>query len=214
MERNGTSSRRFYEEADPNVKAKIYGDKVAEEIAHRSDRTQIRQRIMALFRDGETSEKIAETVNGSMELRIGVTKATASTIVRKVIQILAPEEERKKMNSEKHRRKIRKHLHTVMTGRNEWMENEGYFVWSEDQAQYFMTLLLDDSYQKPESRQSKARRKKEGNRERKRRAPMDHVKLSAEMNRRFETDVFSPDVTRAKLERIRTETNKRRSKEQ
>ena len=173
----------------------------------------VRQEIITLFeRDEMTSYQIADKVNGRLGLVEGTTPEAAAKIVRRLLKRVIEPDIRDRIIRSQHARVAKKNQDTISTGRDEWMDNQGHFVWSSQHTEAFMDIIVNEKFTKPESRQSIAKRKREGNRPRKRRQPLNHVMIAAELNRRFNTDVFTPEITQRKLDRIRTETKKRAKK--
>ncbi|GEM_PF-2111537 len=189
--------------------AMLSSNRDADNILHKPEFLELRTDIIDLFVNGRmSSSEIANAVEESMQLKPNVSKQTAAGIVRRILKVLIDPELRSKIIGEQHSRSILKHRASVDSAREGWMEDKGYFVWSPEETEIFLRLIMRQRYLKKESRQSKAVRRKEGNRDRKRRRPFSHVLLTKTMNKIFNTDKFTPELTQRKIDRIRTEEKK------
>jgi hypothetical protein len=176
--------------------------------------TEHRREIVRLHTEQKKSaDKIATMLNGLINPGDRLSQRTMRRHVRAVIVALVNKETRESVEREMHSVVAKRSKGITKAARDDWMEDQGFFVWTDWQVEVFIRLVLTDKFEKEESRQSIAKRRREGNRQRKRRVPLDHVLLSAAMNRCFKTTDFTPDMTSVKIERMRLEATKRRAKE-
>ncbi len=159
---------------------------------------ELREKIVTLFREGKRSIDIArDLVKEEIAAKSDVSEEIRASVIRGVLRVLIEPEERKRMSSQKHRKRMERGHETVDEGRVRWMKEQGMFVWSDEQKTYFEQLLTLPLYFKDEDRQTQKRGI------RKRRLHYNHELLAKEMNNRFETNEFTAERTRRKLELLR-----------
>lgn len=172
--------------------------KLINEPGYTAERREIVHRFTECF---ESAEKIASALGIRINPK-GLALKTMRNHVRRVISALVPDEVQQQVNSAMHSNVVRSNPKAKVAIRNS-MEKKGFFVWSDDERDYLLELVVKDEFLKPESRQSIARRKAEGNRPRIVRQPLDHALIASAMNENFQTQKFTKAHTRDKLERLR-----------
>lgn len=159
-----------------------------------------RKRIMELFRAGKTSMEIALDLNGSWPLENDdISGELKAGVIRKLLQFLATDEERRVMNSLKHSNRAQRNHASQNAARDAAMRERGMKVWSSAEKEYFTSLLNDPSYLRSEQKQIMRR----GTRQR--RKHYNHVALAAAMNKQFDTTDFTPERTMSRLEQLRAQ---------
>ena len=189
----------------PNVSAMHYGDKVAKIIVENDENIALRDEIIRLWTiENIPSDKIAETINGDLGLKEGISEATASGIIRKVLALSLKQNVRNRVKALLHSNVMTKNCPAVQSGRDKWMKEKNMFVWSSEETEYFQTLLRNKKYLRSETKQSKNQKSRQ------RRRHFNHTTLAKAMNDHFETVKFTSKETSAKLERIRADVERKK----
>lgn len=131
-------------------------------------------------------------MNGELSGGVRTDEAVAS-LIRKLILREVPEEERRQHESDMRKLRAERDRDASNEGRDKAFRERGMKVWTAEEAEYFMTLLLDDAYERNEDKQTKKRK------DRKRRKHLNHVALAQAMNDRFDTKEFTPEKTASRL---------------
>jgi hypothetical protein len=163
------------------------------------DMREIRMRIVSLFHEKKTSLEIARAMNGELSGSMRADETVAS-LIRKLIVRVVPETERREHESEMHRKRAKNNHASQNAARDEALRKRGMKVWTAEESDYFVSLVIDDSYVREEDRQTKKRQ---------RRKHMNHVALSKAMNERFATTEFTPEKTAARLDYLRAQAKLR-----
>lgn len=170
----------YNEAGSIEFRAMRFGNSVAEHIL--ANRPELVEQITVLFRQGLKSHEIGIRLNGSMELPDDITDATRGAIVRRVLRVMVPDEDRRAAAKRHYRENLLANRDVTAQGRDEWMQRNGMVVWSDDEDAFFWELTRDPAMLRP-ARPGKAQR-------------MNHEAIAAAMNRQFNTTVFIAKVCR------------------
>lgn len=166
----------------------------------------VRTQIVELFREHKTSLEIARLMNGALSGGFRSDDAVAS-LVRKLIARVVSEDERREHESEMHRLRAKRNHSVQNAARDEAMREKGMKVWTQDEHDFFLSLLADDAFVRREQRATAQKGRRE------RRRHFNHVALAEALNARFQTTEFTPERTQARLEHLRAQAKKRVAEE-
>lgn len=163
-----------------------YANEVAGRILAQPQFGVLRDRMVALFTEEHlTSLQIAETVLDDMQLRAGVKIQTASSIVRRVLAALVDDGTRSEVRSILQANALDRRRDDIDAARDEWMLDQGYKVWTDEEDAYFLRLIKRPSMKRGTS------------------DICNHKKIAEAMCARFGPGTFDADRCRRHLESIR-----------
>ena len=200
MKMNGYGNGERHVQAERQQHAPSLRELLSERQAH------VRMQIVELFREKKTSFEIARVMNGVLSGGVRSDEAVAS-LIRKLIVRVVPEEERREHESEMHRRRAKTNHAVQNAARDEAMRKKGMKVWTQDEHEFFLSLLTDDKYVRREQRETA----KKGRRER--RNHFNHEALVDALNEHFQTTEFTRDHTMSRLEHLRAQAKRRSAEE-
>ena len=138
--------------------------------------SELRNRIQRLFEEGKSNPEIIQTIGKNMLVPSNcVSYACLERLLRDLFKELYDVVERREHAFKVHSKTASENENSIAEGRRQWMEEQGFFVWTEEEHEYFMFLITH-----PEMKRSG----KSGR--------LNHTKIADAMNDRFGVDYFTP----------------------